>query len=225
MFKGSKNKDMAYGIIGLGRFGSALAIQLAASGKEIMILDSDEDRVSTMREYTENAYIVRGLDKKTLQETGIQNCDVVIVCIGEKMDTSILTTLKLKSMGVPLVIAKANSAEHGEILEKLGAEVVYPERDMAIRLARRLEPIGLHDLVELSENIEVCMVHVPPSIVGKAVIELDLRKRYGLNIVAIRRDGKVLTNITPDFRLHADDNVYVIGEYERINQFELDNRH
>lgn len=217
-----KKTDTVYGIVGLGRFGCALAIQLAESGKEIMVLDADEDRVALLREYTENAYIVHSLDKKVLEETGIQNCDVAVVCIGEKMDTSILTTLHLKSLGVPKVIAKANSMEHGEILEKLGAEVVYPERDMAIRLARRLEPAGIQDLIEVSDKINVSILEVPAAYKGKGVAEIDLRKEYGLNLIALRRDGNILTDITPALKLKEGDAMYVMGDYDKINRFELD---
>ena len=109
MFNKSKNDNMTYGIVGLGRFGMALAIDLAESGSEIIALDSNEEKVQAIREYTENAFIVKNLEKKTLIETGIQNCDVAIVCIGEHMDTSILTTLNLVSMGIPKVISKACS--------------------------------------------------------------------------------------------------------------------
>ena len=109
MFNKSKNDNMTYGIVGLGRFGMALAIDLAESGSEIIALDSNEEKVQAIREYTENAFIVKNLEKKTLIETGIQNCDVAIVCIGEHMDTSILTTLNLVSMGIPKVISKAVS--------------------------------------------------------------------------------------------------------------------
>ena len=155
MFKKSKNNKMTYGIVGLGRFGTALALDLAESGSEIIAIDSNEEKVREIREVTENAFIVNNLEKKTLIETGIQNCDVAIVCIGEHMDTSILTTLNLVSMGIPKVISKAMSTEHGIILEKLGAEVVFPERDMAIRLASRLETERMLDFVQLSEKINV----------------------------------------------------------------------
>ena len=120
MFKKSKSDSKSYGIIGLGRFGSALAVELAKSGAEPLVIDGNEEKVREMREYTENAFVVSSFDKKTLSETGIQNCDVVVVCIGEKMDTSILTTLNVVSLGVPTVISKAASAEQGEILKKLG---------------------------------------------------------------------------------------------------------
>ena len=139
MYHKTKNDRMSYGIVGIGRFGYALASALAESGCELIVLDRDEEKIREMREKTENAYVVSNLEKKTLLDTGIQNCDVAIVCIGEHIDTSILTTLNLVSMEIPTVIAKATSTEHGLILEKLGAEVVYPERDMAVRLANRLE--------------------------------------------------------------------------------------
>ena len=135
MFNKPKKEKNTYGIVGLGRFGYALAMELAASDADILVLDKDEEKVREMREYTESAYVMKTLDKKSLAETGIQNCDVAVVCIGEHMDTSILTTLNLVSLGIPVVIAKATSLEHGQILEKLGAEVVYPEHDMAVRLA------------------------------------------------------------------------------------------
>ena len=133
-----QTEAMSYGIIGLGRFGSALAATLAEADKELMVLDRSEEKIRQARNYTEHAYVVKDLQKETLRETGIQNCDVVVVCIGDKVDVSILTTLNVINLGVPQVVAKANSPEQGEILEKIGAQVVYPERDMAVRLARRL---------------------------------------------------------------------------------------
>ena len=138
MFFGKEKKERdSYGIIGLGRFGYALAESLAESGAELLVIDRDEEKVRAAREFTENAVVIHSMDKKTLKDTGIQNCDVAVVCIGENMEFSILTTLNLVSFGIPTVIAKATSKEHGEILSRLGAEVVYPERDMAIRLANR----------------------------------------------------------------------------------------
>ena len=120
MFNKPKKEKNTYGIVGLGRFGYALAMELAASDADILVLDKDEEKVREMREYTESAYVMKTLDKKSLAETGIQNCDVAVVCIGEHMDTSILTTLNLVSLGIPVVIAKATSLEHGQILKSSG---------------------------------------------------------------------------------------------------------
>lgn len=216
MFNKTKNGKMTYGIVGLGRFGYALANELADSGCELIVLDHDEDKIREMRELTENAYVVASLDKKTLMDTGIQNCDVAVVCIGEHMDTSILTTLNLVSMNIPKVISKATSAEHGIILEKLGAEVVYPERDMAIRLASRLETSRMLDFVQLSEKINVTKMEIPEQAVGKTVLEINLRSRFGLNIIAIENNGAVIEVINPDYVFRKDDILFLSGSKEGL---------
>lgn len=218
MFRKSKKEKDTYGIIGLGRFGSALALELADEGAELVVLDKDEEKVRMLRDYTENAFVVRSLDKKSLAETGIQNCDVVVVCISEQIDTSILTTLNLKSLGVGKVIAKASSAEHGEILEKLGAEVVYPERDMALRLAHRLEASKVLDFVQLSESVNISKMMVPEKIVGKSVMEVNFRKRFGSNIIAIENNGTVSESVRPDDLFRKNDILYVAGNKDGMSK-------
>ncbi|MCD8369916.1 MAG: TrkA family potassium uptake protein [Clostridiales bacterium] len=216
MFGKKQVNGTTYGIVGLGRFGRALAMELAASDAELIVLDRNEDKVREIRELTENAYVVHNLDRKTLEETGIQNCDVAVVCIGEQMDTSILTTLNLVSMGIPKVIAKAASAEHGIILEKLGAEVVYPERDMAIRLANRLEIVRALDIVQLSEKLNITKIHVPEPIIGKTVVDANLRAQFGLNIIAVENNGKVLEIVGPGYVFRRDDILFLAGSKEGL---------
>ena len=210
MFKKSKSDSKSYGIIGLGRFGSALAVELAKSGAEPLVIDGNEEKVREMREYTENAFVVSSFDKKTLSETGIQNCDVVVVCIGEKMDTSILTTLNVVSLGVPTVISKAASAEQGEILKKLGAEVVYPERDMAVRLAHKLETPNMLDFVQLSRKLNLLKLEVPRKIVGMTIMSADMRGRFGVNIIAIENNGNLTDNVHPDYMFREGDILYAV---------------
>ena len=218
MFKKNKKNRNTYGIIGLGRFGMALALELHNSGADLIVLDQDEEKVREMREYTDNAFVVRGLDKKTLMETGIQNCDVAVVCIGEHLDTSILTTLNLVSLGIPSVIAKSRSAEHGEILEKLGAQVVYPERDMGIRLANRLEASRMLDYIQLSEKLNISKLMAPEKMVGKTVLEIDLRKNFNVNIIAVENDGNLIETIRPDYRFRSGDILFVSGTKEGLNR-------
>ncbi len=218
MIKKTKKQKNTYGIIGLGRFGKALAIELASSGAEIIVLDKDEEKIREIREYTENAYIVKSLDKKTLEETGVHNCDIVVVCIGEHLDTSILTTLNLVSLGVHHVIAKSTSAEHGEILEKLGAEVVYPERDIALRLAHRLEASRVLDYIQLSEKLNISKLIVPESIVGKTVMEVNFRGKYGVNIIAIENGKKINESVVPDYAFRTGDILFVSGSKESLNK-------
>jgi len=215
MFKKKSNEKNTYGIVGLGRFGHALALELAAAGAELVVLDKEEEKVRELREYTENAYVVHALDKKTLSETGVQNCDVAVVCIGEQLDISILTTLNLVSLGVPTVISKASSMEHGEILEKIGAQVVYPERDMAVRLAHRLEAVRMLDFIQLSEKLKMIM---PERSVGKTVVEANLRGRFGVNIIAVENDGKLIETITPDYAFKKGDIAYISGSKEALNR-------
>ena len=218
MFKKMKQHKNTYGIIGLGRFGMALALELHSSGADLIVLDQDEEKVREMREYTDNAFVVRSLDKKTLMETGIQNCDVAIVCIGEHLDTSILTTLNLVSLGIPSVIAKSRSAEHGEILEKLGAQVVYPERDMGIRLANRLEASRMLDYIQLSEKLNISKLMAPEKMVGKTVLEIDLRKNFNVNIIAVENAGNLNEAIRPDYCFRAGDILFVSGTKEGLNR-------
>ena len=218
MFGKQKKENITYGIVGLGRFGYALAMELAESGAELLVIDRDEEKVRELRELTENAYVVKNLDKKSLLDTGIRNCEVAVVCIGEQMGTSILTTLHLVSIGVPTVIAKANSAEHGEILEKLGAEVVYPERDMAIRLAHRLESSQILDYVQLSKKINITKVVVPDTMTGRSIMDLDIRSKLGLNIIAIENHENVMEDVRPEYVLRKDDILYLSGSAEGLHK-------
>lgn len=218
MFQRKKTDRTTYAIIGLGRFGKALAIELADSGAELLVMDRDADKVREMREYTENALEVHSVDKKTLEEAGVQNCDVAVVCIGEHLDTSILATLNLVEMGVPTVVSKANSPDHGKILEKLGAQVVYPEHDMALRLASRLETSRVLDFMQLSERLNISKVHIPDSAVGKTVQEVNIRSNYGLNIIAIEHNGDVMEGVCPDYRFRKEDILFLSGSKESIRR-------
>ena len=211
MFKAKKNEKLIYGIIGLGRFGTALAEELASTGADMIIIDKDEERIDYAKELTENTYIVKNLEKKTLIETGFQNCDVVVLCIGEQIDVSILTTLNLISMGIPKVIAKASSADHGDILVRLGAEVVYPERDMAIRLAHRLETSESLDFIQLSEKLNISKFILPHKAEGKTVIDVNFRGKFGLNIIAIENQNEINESVRPDYVFKNGDILYLSG--------------
>ncbi len=219
MFGKPKKEKNTYGIVGLGRFGYALAMELAMEEADLIVLDRDEEKIRELREYTENAYVVNSVDKKTLEETGIGNCDIAVVCIGEHLDSSILTTLHLVSLGIPKVIAKATSAEHGEILEKLGAEIVYPERDIAVRLAHRLEASRVLDYIQLSEKLNISKILAPPCILGKTVQAVNLRAKFGINIIAIENGAKIYETITPDYVFSEGDILYVSGCKEGLNKF------
>lgn len=214
-------KSSAFGVIGLGRFGTALAISLAEAGKEVIVVDCNEDKVKGLRRYTEYAFVTDDLSKETLQEIGIQNCGTVIVCIGEKMDACILTTLNVVSLGVPHVIAKAISSDHGTVLEKIGAEVVYPERDMALRLGKRLVAgNNFLDFISLNNEVEIQQIPATNRIAGYTVEQLDVRRIYGLNIIAIESGGTTDIEISPQYKIQKEDILVVIGKTNNIAKFE-----
>lgn len=218
--KKSKVKETLYGIIGLGRFGFALAQSLAAAGKEILVIDRDQDKINEAASFTDNAFCIDNLTKENLETVGVSDCDIVVIAIGEQIDTSILTTLTVLRLGVGRVIAKACSEEHGEVLTTLGAEVVYPEKDMAIRLAHRLTAPHILEYISLSPEIDIMEIALTYKVAGKTVLELDVRKRFGLNIIAVKQEGRLSTEILPTTVLAAQDSLTVIGKTDAIHRFE-----
>lgn len=217
----AKNTRQAgYGIIGLGRFGATLARTLAELGQDVLVVDSSEAKIREARSFTDAAFVTGSLDRETLMEVGIQNCDTVAVCIGERIDTSILTTLTVKQLGVRRVLAKAISADQGAVLEKLGAEVIYPESDMAVRLAKKLTTKRLIDFLPLGGDVEVTELQLCEPIAGKTVAQADLRGKYGLNIIAIIGPEGTTIDFGPSHLLRHEDMVVVIGKRQNVEKLE-----
>ena len=191
-------KKKTYAVLGLGRFGMPLATKLAQSGADVIGVDMDEERVRAFREYSEYAFVAKKLTKEVLEDIGIQDCDVAVICIGSRVETSILVTLNILNLGVPSVISKASSAEQGEVLRRLGADVVYPERDMALRTAKKILRENLVDYLSIGKDIEIIEIEISNKMVNKTILELDLRKKYKLNVIAIRHDENV-TRFVDDY--------------------------
>lgn len=220
MKRKNRKPEELYGIIGLGRFGSALAKTLSNCGAEIIVVDQKEAAVRNVRQYTDNAFVTSDLSKQSLEEMGFSECTCIVICIGDRMDTNILTALNAVSLGVPKVISKAVSEEHGEVLEKIGAEVVYPERDMAVRLAKRLTTSSVLEYISLNNEIEIAEMVVSAEMVGKSVLELNIRGRYGLNIIAVEHNDQTEINVRPDYVFSENDVVILLGKSENIQIFE-----
>ena len=220
MFDKKKNSAESYGVIGLGRFGTALVKTLAAAGKEVIAVDKDEAKVKAVRGYTDYAFVIDELDEVSLKETGMQNCGTVTICIGEQLDVSILTTMQVIKMGIPHVISKANSQEHGEVLKQLGATVVYPEADMAVRIGKRLISGNLLDYIALGDGVEVRRIAVGGKMLGKSVRQLDVRKVYGINIIAVEHGNQTNVEFAADYTFKEGDSVAVIGKVGKIDKFE-----
>ena len=215
-----KKESASFGVIGLGRFGTALAITLAQAGKEVIAVDRDESCVKELRQYTDYAFVADSINSDTLKEIGIQNCDVVAVCIGEKIDASILITMSVIDLGVPKVIAKASSVEQGEVLKRIGATVVYPEKDMAVRLGKRLISSTFMDYIALDNSVEIRQILVPNKLCGETIMNSNFRKKYGLNIIAIQKGHNTMIEISPDYQFEPEDVIVVIGKIENINRLE-----
>lgn len=212
-------KKKTYAVLGLGRFGMPLATKLAQSGADVIGVDMDEERVRAFREYSEYAFVAKKLTKEVLEDIGIQDCDVAVICIGSRVETSILVTLNILNLGVPNVISKASSAEQGEVLRRLGADVVYPERDMALRTAKKILRENLVDYLSIGKDIEIIEIEISNKMVNKTILELDLRKRYKLNVIAIRHDEESDIEVRPDCILHEGDTIAVIGREENVTRF------
>lgn len=212
-------KKKTYAVLGLGRFGMPLATKLAQSGADVIGVDMDEERVRAFREYSEYAFVAKKLTKEVLEDIGIQDCDVAVICIGSRVETSILVTLNILNLGVPSVISKASSAEQGEVLRRLGADVVYPERDMALRTAKKILRENLVDYLSIGKDIEIIEIEISNKMINKTILELDLRKKYKLNVIAIRHDEESDIEVRPDCILHEGDTIAVIGREENVTRF------
>lgn len=221
MKKKKKNRNASYAIIGLGRFGMALAAGLAQNGAEILVIDKDESKVRQAREYTEFAYVTDDLGQENLTRLGVASCQTVAVCIGSDLAVSLLATLQAVNLGAGNVIAKAVTPEHGQLLEKIGAEVIYPERDMGVRLAQKLTANTVLEYISLSNDIDICETAVPERLVGRTVVESGLRETYSLNLIAIQTDvDETQTNFRPDYVFRAGDTLALIGKSEDILRFQ-----
>lgn len=215
----SKQQKDVVGIIGLGRFGMALTTELSKSNVETIVCDIDEKKVREAREYTDNAFICDDSSADTLTNIGIDRCDVVAVCIGEDIAKSILTTLTVINLGVKRVISKAINPDQGEILTKLGAEVVYPEKDMAERVAKKLVYKNVMDFLELNNDIEITELIIPKMLVNKTLRDSGIRNKYHLNIIALEHNNTMTTDMGADYIFCESDKVVVIGKKKDIEAF------
>lgn len=218
--KSKSKKSLLYAVIGLGRFGFALAESLAKKGFEVIVIDRDRQKINAAAEFTQSAFLVDDLTVDNLREVGIADADVAVVCIGSKLDVSVLTTMNVIKLGVPKVISKATSTEQGDILKLLGAEVVYPEHDMAIRLATRLASPNVIEYISLSDEIDIAEIRLTKKAHGKTVLDLNVRRNFGLNIIAITAGGKMTTDVLPDTVLDEENTVTVIGKTVNVKKFE-----
>lgn len=214
-------KSKQFAVIGLGRFGSSLALELMDLGYEVLGIDRDEEVVEDMSELLTHTVVADATDEEVLKSLGIRNFDCGIVAIGDEIQTSILAAILLKESGVNTVVAKAISVLHGRALQKLGVDrVIFPERDMGIRVAHQLVTPNLLDYIELSKEYRIVEMTVTECMDGKTLNDLSTRVRYGVSVVALNQRSGVIVAPTAMDVLRAGDIMVVIGAKENIDRFE-----
>lgn len=209
-------------VIGLGRFGTSLSVELCALGNEVMAVDLSEERVQEVADRVTHAASGDARDPEVLRALGARNFDVAVVSVGEDIGTSTLIVLNLKDLGVPYVVSKARSEVHRRVLERIGADkVVFPEQEMALRLARNLSNADVLNFIELSEEYSIVERRCPKAWQGKSIRELDVRAKHRLNIVAVRSRGVAMT-IAPggEYAIGAEDCLVVLGRNEDIERLD-----
>lgn len=208
-------------IIGLGRFGSSLARTLSTMGYEVLGVDNDAERVEDIADSITHAVQTNATEEHALRALGINNFDVAVVTTGNDVQASMMITLMCKEMGVPFVISKANNDLHAKILFKIGADkVVFPERDMGVRVAHSLVTNNILDFIELSPRHSLVEFTVPDSWIGKSLIDLQVHTRYGVNIMAVRIDSDIDIPPRGERPFKKGDAVVAVGLNDNIAKLE-----
>ncbi len=210
-----------FAVIGLGRFGSSLALTLARMGYDVLAVDTNEDKVNNIMDRVTHAVQVDAMDEQALRALGIRNFDVVIVAIGQDVQSNILVTVMLKDMGVKKVVSKAITELHGKVLERVGADkVIFPERDMGVRVAQALVSKNIMDQINLSPDYSIIEMTAPDGLFGKTLAEGALRVKHGVTVLAIRRGNDVIISPGAKQVVREGDVLVVVGRNNKLKDLE-----
>ena len=208
-----------YAVFGLGRYGFAVARQLAAAGVDVLAVDSNQEVVNSAAAFLPLCKCADVTEPEVLALLGIDNFDVVIVAMGSHLEASVMAVMLCKEAGVPTVIAKCSNETHGKILQKVGADqTIIPEQESGFRLAKNLLSSGFVDMMELSDNVAMIELAIRPEWVGKNLVELNLRKKYGINVVALGQGEMISVTIDPNAPLTADQRLVVIADTDKLRK-------
>ncbi len=212
---------MKFAVIGLGSFGAYVAKTLYEKGNEVLAIDMDKERVEEVKNFVSHAVSMDAADKENLQAMGIQDMDVVVVSLGPEMESSILTVLYLHEIGAKQIVAKALTEDHAKVLDAVGAtEVIYPEKDMAIKTGLRLSNPNILEYLPLISGFGIQEIAPPEKFIGKTLRELDLRNKYGIQIIAIKEiiPEKITFIPKSDFVLKDSDILIIMGEEKQLTK-------
>jgi len=210
---------MKFAVIGLGSFGAQVAKTLYEKGQEVLAVDRDKEKVDEVKSFVSHAVSMDAADKENLQALGIQEMDIVVVSLGPDMESSILTVLFLSEMGAEQIIAKALTEDHGKILNAVGAsEVIHPEKDMAIRTALRLSNPNVLEYLPLISGFGIQEIAPPEKFIGRTLEQLDLRNKFGIQVMAIKSLIPEKTTFIPkaDFMIKDSDILIIMGEDKQL---------
>lgn len=205
----------SYVVIGLGRFGTAVATELCAQGSEVLAMDTDQTNVQAIADLVTHAVVADAKDPAVLKSLGVRNFDCAVVAVGSDVGGSALITMLLKELGVPQVVCKAQSHVHRRVLERIGADkVVFPEHEMGVKLAQGLTHSNILNFIELSDKYGIVEVSPPKQWRGLTLKQVDVRRNYGVNIVAIRDDETGELQVAPggDYVMKDTDTLFLLGE-------------
>lgn len=223
-FFNSKGKDKQYIVIGCGRFGSSVAKKMCQLGNEVMVIDKDEDSIENIAEQVTHTAIVDVTEERDLKSIGLGNFDVVIVAISSDIRASIMATIMAKEMGVPKIVCKAKDELQAKVLYKIGADkVVFPERDMGIRLAYNLASENILDQINLDPEYSIMEIVTPQNWVGKTIIELNLRAKYDITVLAVKTQSGLKVMPSPNYKMQEKNILIIIGNTDKISDIILEN--
>jgi len=208
-------------VFGIGRFGTALCKALSDMGHEVLAVDANEEHIRTITPYVTQALQLNATDEDAMHSIGVRNFDAAVVSIGDNLRDSILVTLLCKEMGVKYLLAKASDELHAKMLTKMGADrVVFPERDMGIRVAKSLVSPKVIDLISLTGDYTMADIQTPTSWVGRTIREIDVRRRYSVNVLGVHRGDEMLMSLTADTKILKGDDLLLLGHRGDVEHIE-----
>lgn len=218
----ARKKNDIFGIIGVGRFGLAVAETLLELGKDVIAIDINPQRLKPLEDTAADVFVVDEISMEAFEDAGIGDCRCAIIGVGKDIEASILAALNAKELGVERVICKVINPDHAKILKKIGVDVIFPELDTGRRLAMRLSSNVTEDIFTLTHDFSIIQVKVPQFYDGMTVLDADFRKKYGVNIIAIVRDGKVDGQIGPQTVIHGGDYLVIAGKNSGLDDLQED---
>jgi len=208
-------------VVGCGRFGQSVAIKLAELDCEVMVVDKSEEIIQGISDKVTYAVQADATDENSIKALGIRNFDVAIVTIGSDIQSSILVTLLVKELGVKYIVAKAQNPSHAKVLYKIGANrVVFPEKEMGIKIAKNLVSGNVLDFIDLAPDYSILEVSMLDEWVGKNLVQIDMRRNHKISVIAIRRDDEMDINVGPEKILLQDDILIVVGHNDDLKAIE-----